>query len=256
VSLAGLTGDEADARAAHYEIGRAAEKGTQVLLFVEAELKGIRSAEHLAAVVEHKRRKMVGKLRAVTLTDEEIGDLDPNKGTVQFTRGFAGIEQAIRESQEGALNEMFDEAVELPDLGEEDDALVKRAADALQILNAELEDHRENPDEDPMWLGVRDRVVAVGAAFATLLEEDLTQQENRRIVSFEVRTSAPQQLGTHAGGELWDLLADYHLRQIREYKGHPRRRGVMTMLAMCVEDIISIDAIDPRDVYDDYEPDY
>lgn len=255
VSLAGLTGDENEARAAHHEIGRAAEKGTRVLLFVENELQGIRSAEHLAAVIEHKRRKLVGKLRAVTLTDEEMRELDPNKGAVQFTRGLAGIEQAIRASQERALNEMFDEAVELPDLGEDDDTVFERTVNALQGLNAELEDHRENPDEDPMWRGVRDRVVALGAAFAALLEEDLTQTENRRIVSFDVRTSAPQQLDAHAGGELWDLLTAYRLRQLQEHKGHQRRRSVMAMLAMCVEEIIAIDDIDPGDVYDDYEPD-
>lgn len=104
-----------------------------------------------------------------------------------------------------------------------------------------------------MWRGVRERVVAVGAVFATLLEEDLTQPESRRIVHFEVRTSAPQELNAHVSGELWDLLATYYRRQVRDQAGHWRRRSALAMLAMCVEEIIAIDDIDPADVYPEYE---
>jgi hypothetical protein len=255
VSLAGLTGNQEDARAAHHEIARAAGNGVGVLLFVEHELKAIRSPEHLAAVVEHKRRKFVGNFRAVTLTDAEIRELDPNKGAVDFVRGLAGIEQAIRNAQDAALNEMLDCAVELPDV-HDDDAAVERAAQALGALARQLEDRRENPRDDPMWRTERELAVAVGGAFATLLIEDLADPEDRRIVRFEVRSSAPQQLDAHVGSELWTLLADYHLRQVREYTGHARRRSVLAMLALCADEIMSIDDIDPADAYDDYEYEY
>ena len=258
VSLAGLTGDDDDARAAHHEIRRAAEDGYWVLLFVESELVGIRSPAHFAAVIEDKRRKLVGRMRAVTFTDAEIRELDPNKDGVQFIRGAAGIEQAIRAARDDALNRIFDEPLDPADVGDTDDARVEPAANALKALDAELEDHRENPDEDPMWRRVQARVIAVGAAFARLLDEDLTDPETRRIVTFEVRTSAPQQLDAFVGSELWTLLAEYRLRQVREFEGHARRSNVMAMLAMCVEQIISIDDIDPRDVYgyDEYDDHY
>ncbi len=252
VSLTGLTGDEHDARAAHHEIGRAAEAGTRVVLLVEHELAGIRSSEHLAAVVEQKRRKLVGKLRAVTLTEHEVRDLDPNRDGVRFIRGVAGIEQAVRAAREEALGLVFERAVALPELGETV-AKLERAADALKGLDAEMEDRKENPDEDPMWRRVHDRVLAIGAAFASLLDEDLRSPENRRIVAFEVRTSAPQHLDAHAGSELWELLADYHLRQVSQLEGHARRRSALAMLAMAVEEIMAIDDIDPRDAYDDYD---
>jgi hypothetical protein len=247
-----LTGDDEDARAAHHEIGRNAEAGNRVLLFVENELAGIRSAAHLAAVIEHKRRKLVGKLRAVTLTDDEILELDPDRGTVSFIRGLAGIERAIRAAQEGALQLIFDVAVKLAPPGSDRDR-VGRATDALESLDAAVRDHAENPGEDPFWRRVHDEVALLGGAFATLLEEDLNDPEGRRIVAFEVRTSAPQRLDAHVGTELWTVLADYRLRQVREFKGLQRRHGALAMLAMCVEEVIAIDDIDPRDVYDDYE---
>lgn len=247
VSLTGLTGDQDEARAAHSEIRSAAESGTRVLLLAENELAGLRSSEHLAAVIEHKRRKMVGKLRAVTLSDSELRKLDPNAGHVSFTRGVAGIERAIREAHENALSPILDRAAEF----QESNGDIDRLGQALTELEASVVDHRANQDEDPLWRGVRDRVIDAGGGFAALLDEDLRDAEHRRIVSFEVRTSAPQRLDAHVGGELWELLADHHLRQMEEVGGHARRRSIMAMLAMCVEEVISIDDIDPRDLFGD-----
>lgn len=44
-------------------------------------------------------------------------------------------------------------------------------------------------------------------------------------------------------------------RQVREFKWLERRRGVLAMPAMSVEEMNAIDDFDPRDVYDDYEYD-
>lgn len=252
VSLAGLTGDKTDARAAHRAIERGAEKNTWVMLFIKSELAAARSAEHLAAIVEAKRRKMLLKLRAVTLNDEELRELNPRPSGVQFTRGLAGIEQAVRQARENALALIFQAAIQRSNV-EDDGALIEQAASALHALNNEVEAHRRSPAEDPMWREVHARVVSVGAAFARLLDEDLADPESQQSVSFDVRASAPQRIDADVGGELWNLLSDYRLRQVRDTEHYVRTRNAVAMISMVVEAIISIDDIDPRDIYDDDE---
>jgi hypothetical protein len=247
VSLAGLTGDDLDARAAHRAVERGAEQNTWVMLFAKSELASMRSAEHLAAVVEAKRRKMLLKLRAVTLGERELRDLDPRPTGVSVIRGFAGFEQAMRRLREDALTLILDEALEGRDVA--DDARVQDASRALRALDDEVEDHREHPDEDPFWREVHARVVSVGAAFAKLLDEDLSDPEGRHRISFDVRATAPQKLDADVGGELWSLLSDYRLRSISNGDQHARTRNAIAMLAMAVDAMIAIDDIDPRDVY-------
>ena len=55
---------------------------------------------------------MLLKLRAVTLNDEELRELNPRPSGVQFTRGLAGIEQAIRQARENALALIFQAAIQ------------------------------------------------------------------------------------------------------------------------------------------------
>jgi hypothetical protein len=87
-------------------------------------------------------------------------------------RGLAGIEQAIRQARENALALIFQAAIQRSNV-EDDGALIEQAASALHALNNEVEAHRRSPAEDPMWREVHARVVAVGAAFARLLDKDL-----------------------------------------------------------------------------------
>jgi hypothetical protein len=70
-----------------------------------------------------------------------------------------------------------------------------------------------------------------------------SRSERRRL-----NTSTPT-----VGGELWTLLGDYRLQHVQKFKGYERRRSALAMLAMCVEQIIAIDDIDPSDVFNDYE---
>lgn len=224
VSLAGLTGDESDARAAHREVERGAEHNTWVMLFIRSELAALRSAEHLAAITEAKRRKMLLKLRAVTLSENELRSLDPRPTGVRFIRGLVGFEQAVRRAREDALALIFEEAIQYPDV-EDNKALVQHAARALHALNDEVEAHRQHHDHDPMWRQVHARVVSVGAAFARLIDEDLAEPESRRRVSFDVRVSAPRQVDADVGGELWNLLSDYRLRRVHDTEHYVRTRN-------------------------------
>ncbi len=98
VSLAGLTGDGRDARAAHHEVSRYAEKGHGILLLVAHELRGIRSADHLATVLERKRQKLIYSLRAEIFPDSTLRELDPDKG-LHLIRGWVGIENATRQAR-------------------------------------------------------------------------------------------------------------------------------------------------------------
>ena len=110
----------------------------------------------------------------------------------------------------------------------------------------------EDSDDDPFMHGVRDAVLAAGAAFAPLLPESISDPEMRRIVRFEVRTAAPRRLRAHVGSELWELLSLYYMRRVKEANRDDRRVSILAMLALLLEELIAIDNIDPADVYDDY----
>jgi hypothetical protein len=100
-----------------------------------------------------------------------------------------------------------------------------------------------------MWREARKLVIDVGAAFVGLLNEPLDDPETERIIASEVRLFAPYRPRAGIGTELWALLTDYHLRMIQRNGGFPRRESSIAVVAMAVEEMISIDDIDPRDVF-------
>lgn len=247
VSLAGITGDGSEVRAAHHEISRYAERGIRILLLAEHELAGMRSAAHLAAVLEHKRQQHVYKLRAEICSAAALRDLDPDKG-IRINRGAEAILRAAQEVRDNALRQIIDAARGLPH--ENSDAAIARARAALQDLAAEMQDRRENPDEDPLWEGVHSRIIEVGAAFLRLGEDWLTGEEGERILRFEIKNTAPQRLRATAGSDLWTLLTSHFLDEIETHKAPPRL-GVLAVLSMSVDEIVAIEEMDPWDLYDD-----
>jgi hypothetical protein len=252
VSLSGITGDRDDWTRAQLEIARAAETRNGIMVFTRDELREIRSVEHFAVVIEQKRRRQVAKMSAVMLNQDEIRGLDPRRGRIGFAHGVAAIERVIRETHDNCVNLILDAAAELPLLSS-DDEVVRRAADRLEDLSRAVAEHRENPDHDPMWREVHAALVLVGAAFATLLEEDLRDGFARKSIAFDVRVTAPQKLGASVGGTLWNMLSAYRLQEVERGAGHVRRRNATALIAMVVDELISIDQIDPWDVYGDPE---
>lgn len=253
VALAGITGTQENVRAAHAVVRGYKLRGYGVLLLVEHELRALRSVEHLRIVLERKRQKMVARLRADTLTAAELRELDPGRG-IRFVRGAAAIHEAIRESRERAFKEILDNALGLPEC--EGEAEVERARQALDALAVEIADHKENPDEDPMWRRAYDCVVDVGAAWMRLIDDPLDKSDVARILAFDIANSAPQRLNAHAGGELWTLLTRYYLEQAQSQVTHTKRSSVSAVVALCIDEMIAIDDIDPRDVFDDHDDEY
>lgn len=248
VSLAGLTGNEVDLRAAHIVIRDRAVEGHGILLVVERELRFIRSAGHFVNVLERKRQKMVARLRAEIFSDAELKELDPDKG---IRRGLTGIESAIRTLREDAIALILERARELPTVDLE--AALERADRTLQELANVVVSHKASPEHDPMWRDVHDQVVEVGAAFVTLFDEPLTDPDADRIIAFDINRTAPQNLDAHTGGELWDLLTTFYVRQAKTGDRHTRAKSASAVAALAVDEIIAINDMDPRDVYDNYE---
>jgi len=253
VALNGITGTTEDLHAAQITVRDFMREGSGVLLLVEHELRGLRSAEHLAVVLERKRSKMMLRLRADTLSAEEVEQLDPNRtsGFVNFLRGPDAIKEAILSARRDSFGLLLERARELPALPIEE--AVSRARAALEALDAEVADHKENPDKDVMWRGVHDRVVEAGAAFVALVDDRIEHEEIARILEFEVLHSAPQGLNAHASGDLWCLLTRYYLEQARSESSHARRSSIAAVASLCIDEIVAIDDIDPRDVYDDWD---
>lgn len=266
VSLAGLTGDPDDLRAAHSEIRDSfGEKDLGILVLVERELRAVRSPQHLANVLDGKRRLTIYRLTASELSDAQLRDLDPEPadeisgggavvevsggGAVTARSGMSSIRDAIRHAQDAAVRLILKAARDLP----KSDDPAERAAAALRALSTEVEAHKADPAAEPFMRTVRDRVVDVGAAFATLLDEPLDGPDAERAISSDVRTLAPQRLRASVGGELWTILTDYYARTVAEYRGVERHKSAIAVIAMAAEEIIAIDDIDPRDVYDDYD---
>jgi len=246
VSFAGLTGDEEDLRAAQQVVRDNATSRCGILLIVEHELRAIRSAVHLVNVVERKRQKMVLRLRAETFSASELRALDPHRGV---RRG--GIQEAVRALRRDAVGVLFERAVELPSVGA--DAGLERARTELAKLKMAVQEHKDSPEHDPMWREVHDQIVEVGAAFVTLLDELPPDLDAQRVLNVDIEFTAPRNLDAHVTGELWNLLADHYLREIEFGDPHARTKAATAIVSLTVEEIIAINDIDPRDVYDDYE---
>jgi hypothetical protein len=250
VALAGLTGNPERATAAQQSIRDAWADGSGILVLVEAELRMLRSHAHLVAVLERKRQKLVTRLHAAVLAQQEIAALNPDKG-VSIRRGRSGIELAIKRVRDDAAAVLLECAASLP--GGDLTVARHRAEEALESLAQEVSDHRDSPQEDPLWRAVHDRVVDVGAAFLALLDVPLQDPDSRRLVAFEIEHSGPRNLDAHAGSELWELLSAYHLRQVTNEDAYLRRMSAIAMAAIAVEEIIAINDIDPRDIFGDYD---
>jgi hypothetical protein len=246
VSLAGITGDEDGIRAAQQVIRDNAAKRCGILVIVEDELRAIKSAAHLVNVVERKRQKMVLRMRSETLPPSELRDLDPNRG---IRRG--GIQEAVRALRRDAVGVIFERALELPNVGF--DASLERARAELAKLSETVQDHKESPEHDPMWREVHDQIVEVGAAFVTLFDEPPLELNAQRVLNVDIEFTAPRNVDARVTGDLWKLMADHYLREIEFGDAHVRTKAATAMVSLSVEEIMSINDIDPRDVYDDYE---
>jgi hypothetical protein len=144
-------------------------------------------------------------------------------------------------------------AVGLADL-QDDEAAVERAAESLQALAAQHAEWQENQAG-----GTRSCTLSAapsllwGARSLCCLRRNVSGDEMRRIVRFEVRIGAPRRLAAHVGDELWDLLSSYYTRRIKASRDHARRTAVIAILALVLEEIVAIDNIHPADVFDDYD---
>jgi hypothetical protein len=246
VSLAGLTGDEADLRAAQQVVRDNATSRCGILLIVEHELRAIRSAAHLANVLERKRQKMVLRLRVETFSVSELRALDSAQG---IRRG--GIQAAIRTLRKDAVRVLFERAAELPNVDAHTG--LERAKTELARLQEVVQEHKDSPERDPMWREVHDQVVEVGAAFVSLLDESPADLHAERVLNVDIEFTAPRNLDAHVTGELWSLLASHYLREIEFGDPHTRTKAATAMVSLTVEEVVAINDIDPRDAYDDYE---
>ena len=59
-------------------------------------------------------------------------------------------------------------------------------------------------------------------------------------------------MDAHVGGSFWTLLINHYLEQIQDGARLRVRRSAVAVVALVVEEIVSIDNIDPQDVFDDY----
>ena len=107
VALNGISGDPQRANAAQQTIHDYAVRGTWIMVLVAQELRAVRSAEHLAAVIARKRIAQVGRMTAIILTAKEIAPLDPNCG-IAIRGGMEALERAISNEEDRAINEILD----------------------------------------------------------------------------------------------------------------------------------------------------
>jgi len=96
VALKGITGNEDTATAAQQTIRTFATKGHWIMVIDKHELREIRSADHLLAVIASKQSRAFAKLAAVTLRREEIAELNPNKGVRSTAVGRASSARSAR----------------------------------------------------------------------------------------------------------------------------------------------------------------
>jgi hypothetical protein len=59
-------------------------------------------------------------------------------------------------------------------------------------------------------------------------------------------------MDAHVSGDLWNLLIQHYIEQIRDGARLRIRRSAVAVVALAVEEIMAIDNIDPGDVFDDY----
>jgi hypothetical protein len=243
VSLAGISGDADTVRHAQREIERSAQDGQQILILVEHELRGLRSVEHLIALLQAKRDKMRAGARAWVAADADLAELDPTAGNGrQGLRGWDAFRAAVLSMEHERLDEVLAAA-----RGEEDATgrpVLEVVRERFAALDAEAARHSGDPDHDPMWLHTRALVVDAGAAAARLIGLPQTE-EALRVTRFEIN-GGPKALRAYPSSRLWTLLTNYY---VEEAAGNhfDRERAAYALLTMVVEAMMGIDDIDPPD---------
>jgi hypothetical protein len=249
VTAAGVTGRETEtagtARVTHW-----AEQNRWILVLWTAELSRLRSAAHLVNLLELKRTRMRAGFHVREIGAQEMRTLDPDRtaGVITFRTGWEGIQRAIMEARRAALQEMLDRLP--PEDPEVADGLAN-ARRALDTVDAEAQRHVDDSSYDPLWLQVRRLVVDFGAAVASLRLPVPRSGEQQRIVRREVERQALGSLRSWVGGELWNYLSDYLLRQVEAHPDYASSESIAQILSLCVDNLVSIDEIDPADVYDE-----
>lgn len=249
VSLKGITGTTEMVNAAQRQIADYALQGSFVMVLDETELRGIRSAQHLAAVIERKRWEQVGKRTASKLSDVEVAALNPE--LVRFS-GRRGIERALREARDGVIDEILKLSEALPAV--DDSKALARVDEAAASVRQEIAQRKDDPELDPLWLSTRQRILDLAATLVPLLPPTYPADiDVLKTMRFEVNHTAPQRLGAHVGSDLWRLLVEHYLTGIREEPEWRSQRNIYALVSLIVEEVGAIDSIDPVDVFDYYE---
>ena len=241
VSLSGVTGDEAAITAARREVERSAIEGQRILVLTGSEIRGIRSAAHAIALLQRKREAMVGGFHVWIASAPELRELNPDRGS----RGWDVMRRAVRRERRRRLDALLDTGAALADLAPSE--AIARAQSRLAELSAEGKLHRFDADYDPMWDNARSMLISAAAALVQVLDPTPRTDERRRYVRFEIESSAPQRLRAHPGGRLWDLLVGYYLDEMRRSESYARESAVYAVLAMCLDELMAIDDIEPPD---------
>jgi hypothetical protein len=251
VALSGITGDPINVTAAHREVERSAVEGQRILVLTASEIRGLRSAAHLVALLQFKREAAVGAYGAKIASAEELLELNPDRRVRVPRRGWMAMEEAILRMRRQALGELLDAAAAMPDLTPAQ--AIGLAESRLAELSGEARQHEDDPDHDPMWLVARSMLVHSAAALVHILDPTPRTEEERRHVGFETEVSAPQRLRAHPGARLWELLTDFYLDETRRPETHARAAAVYALLTMAVDELIAIDDIEPPDAWDHLE---
>jgi hypothetical protein len=248
VLLSYVTGDRNSLTAGHREIERASVEGQNIIVLTGAEMRALRSAEHLIALLQRKRAALVSGYRTFIASPTQVRDLIP-EGDRFGNRGWEAMRRAVRNERRRRVGDLIDAGLQLPVLDRA--AALQRVNESFAALEADAALHADS-DYDPMWLTNHQLLVAASAAVVQLFEPLPRTEEERRSIRFAVENSAPQQLRTHPGERLWRLLMEYYLDEARGAGSYARGKAAEAMLTLALDALLAIEDIEPPDAYDEH----
>jgi hypothetical protein len=268
IALAGVSGKTANyPRAGEAEIERCAVEGQQILVLVRAEVAGVLSGEHLAAVLNAKRQGLVAGNRMTVFDADALQALSPGPALPDSARlllhpasNVAGQEARawqlaldagrlqLRRHTRAALETVWARRpTELEDVAagvagiQQAMPLIPERIETIERWMKGLDDANlafETPEHDEGE--ITNAICGCAALVIDLIRLDPASGKlpDLDIICVNVETFAPPRLSVNIDSELWTLLTHYYMVAIDPMGEQLRAAAIYALLSLLVTQLM------------------
>lgn len=237
VAAVGITGQDAELKAARAQVMSALNEGQYVLVLTREELEAVSSGQRLASLLLTKRDHLIARQDIYIASREEL-----REATGMLRLGTTAFAELLRGERRSRIEEALGHRVVLP---RQEAARAEVLDSALREVQQLIEARRRDPELDPAWRDVRAALLHAAAIVVSWLAD--LGYTSADVIHSNAAVTGADRMRVGSGTELWQLLTGYYVEQLgADHPERPRETMLFELIAGLVGEIWTIDDYVPE----------